>query len=195
MASSTELSATSQTRWCRPNSPVEPIYIAGRLRTASSPPRTLMEVASYLCPVAFAGAFSFSPIFWRAPGFQIGEGGRAESLARHLPALAGLPCPLAQLRTRFKNRAGLEGILLHPATVGGSGGARRRLCGPLRAKFRQLNRSLRRLTFWREREPLRLRLALYKCKTGDQKRTQMRTQKIGRASCRERGKNAEVRAS
>src|SRR5690348_18316866 len=94
-----------------------------------------MEVASYLCPVAFAGAFSFSPIFWRAPGFRIGEGGRAESLARHLPALAGLPCPLAQLRKRFKNRAGLEGILLHPATVGGSGGARRRLCGPLRAKI------------------------------------------------------------
>ena len=36
MASSTELSTTSQTRWCKPNSPVEPIYIAGRLRTASS---------------------------------------------------------------------------------------------------------------------------------------------------------------
>src|ERR1700719_2889746 len=48
MASSTELSTTSQTKWCRPSSPVEPIYIAGRLRTASIPPKTLIDVASYL---------------------------------------------------------------------------------------------------------------------------------------------------
>src|ERR1700719_4790060 len=46
MASSTELSTTSQTRWCRPCSPVEPMYIAGRNRTASNPPSTLIDVAS-----------------------------------------------------------------------------------------------------------------------------------------------------
>ena len=33
MASSTELSTTSQTRWCRPAGPVEPMYMPGRLRT------------------------------------------------------------------------------------------------------------------------------------------------------------------
>ncbi len=30
---------------CNPSSPVEPMYMAGRLRTASMPPRTLMESA------------------------------------------------------------------------------------------------------------------------------------------------------
>src|SRR5207253_9571374 len=47
-ASSTELSTTSQTRWCKPISPVEPMYMAGRSRTASKPPRTLIDFASYL---------------------------------------------------------------------------------------------------------------------------------------------------
>src|SRR5436190_1485743 len=32
MASSTELSTTSQTKWCNPISPVEPMYIADRKR-------------------------------------------------------------------------------------------------------------------------------------------------------------------
>ena len=44
-ASSTELSTTSHTRWCRPRAPVEPMYIPGRLRTASSPSRTVMFLA------------------------------------------------------------------------------------------------------------------------------------------------------
>ena len=39
-ASSIELSTTSYTRWCRPFSPMSPMYIAGRLRTASKPSRT-----------------------------------------------------------------------------------------------------------------------------------------------------------
>src|SRR5215469_11785157 len=46
-ASSTELSTTSYTRWCSPSSPVDPMYIAGRLQTASMPPRTLIESAVY----------------------------------------------------------------------------------------------------------------------------------------------------
>lgn len=33
-------SATSYTRWCRPRGPVEPMYMPGRLRTASRPSRT-----------------------------------------------------------------------------------------------------------------------------------------------------------
>src|SRR5450759_2207900 len=49
-ASSTELSTTSYTRWCRPLGPVDPMYMLGRLRTASSPSRTWMSLPEYeLC--------------------------------------------------------------------------------------------------------------------------------------------------
>ena len=41
-ASSMELSTTSYTRWCRPSGPVDPMYIAGRFRTASRPSSTLI---------------------------------------------------------------------------------------------------------------------------------------------------------
>src|SRR5690606_28191523 len=44
-ASSTELSTISYTRWCRPRGPVEPMYMPGRLRTASSPSSTWMSSA------------------------------------------------------------------------------------------------------------------------------------------------------
>src|SRR5690606_20176552 len=47
-ASSIELSTTSNTMWCRPvPSSVSPIYMPGRLRTASRPRSTLMESAPY----------------------------------------------------------------------------------------------------------------------------------------------------
>src|SRR5450759_2070459 len=46
-ASSTELSTTSYTRWCRPFGPVDPMYMLGRLRTASSPSSTWMSLAEY----------------------------------------------------------------------------------------------------------------------------------------------------
>ena len=45
IASSTELSTTSQIRWCRPRSPVEPMYMPGRSRTASRPSRTVIDDA------------------------------------------------------------------------------------------------------------------------------------------------------
>ena len=46
-ASSMALSTTSNTMWCRPvPSEVSPMYIPGRLRTASRPFRTLMESES-----------------------------------------------------------------------------------------------------------------------------------------------------
>ena len=47
IASSTALSTTSYTRWCRPDGPVEPMYIPGRSRTGSSPRSTVMSLASY----------------------------------------------------------------------------------------------------------------------------------------------------
>src|SRR5438876_360990 len=47
MASSTELSTTSQMRWCRPLGPVDPMYMPGRLRTGSRPSRTVMSLAPY----------------------------------------------------------------------------------------------------------------------------------------------------
>src|SRR5579864_1316036 len=46
-ASSTDLSTTSYTRWCSPISPLEPMYMAGRKRTASMPPRTFISSAVY----------------------------------------------------------------------------------------------------------------------------------------------------
>ena len=45
-ASSIELSTISKTMWCRPEaSSVSPMYMPGRLRTASRPLRTLMDSA------------------------------------------------------------------------------------------------------------------------------------------------------
>src|SRR3982751_5103423 len=56
------LSLTSNTVWCRPvPSSVSPIYMPGRLRTASRPRSTLIESASYSSPLpAVAGLSSFS---------------------------------------------------------------------------------------------------------------------------------------
>jgi hypothetical protein len=45
-ASSMELSTISQTRWCNPLGPVDPMYIPGRRLTASKPSRTWIELAS-----------------------------------------------------------------------------------------------------------------------------------------------------
>jgi hypothetical protein len=52
IASSTELSTTSQIRWCKPWRPVEPMYIPGRLRTGSRPSSTWIALASYAAVVA-----------------------------------------------------------------------------------------------------------------------------------------------
>ena len=56
-ASSIELSTTSYTRWCNPFSPISPMYMAGRLRTASSPSRTVILLAEY-SPVLFKSLMS-----------------------------------------------------------------------------------------------------------------------------------------
>ena len=61
IASSTELSTTSHTRWWRPLGPVDPMNIPGRLRTGSRPSRTVMSLAAYeLACGPFGGAFSSS---------------------------------------------------------------------------------------------------------------------------------------
>src|SRR5690606_5066705 len=52
IASSTELSTTSQMRWWRPRGPVVPMYMPGRSRTASRPSRTVMSLAAYVSRVA-----------------------------------------------------------------------------------------------------------------------------------------------
>src|SRR5437763_3320880 len=57
-ASSTELSTTSWTRWCRPRSPVEPMYIPGRLRTASRPSSTVIDDALYSLLFSVTGVVS-----------------------------------------------------------------------------------------------------------------------------------------
>ena len=50
-ASSTALSMISNAMWCRPEpSSVSPIYMPGRLRTASSPLSTEIDAASYASP-------------------------------------------------------------------------------------------------------------------------------------------------
>jgi hypothetical protein len=51
MASSMALSTTSHTRWCRPEEPVDPMYMPGRLRTGSRPSSTWISAAVYR-PVA-----------------------------------------------------------------------------------------------------------------------------------------------
>ena len=63
-ASSMPLSTTSYTMWCSPEpSSVSPIYIPGRLRTASRPLRTLMESAPYS-----SGARAGSAMSWGVLG-------------------------------------------------------------------------------------------------------------------------------
>ena len=52
IASSMELSTTSHTRWWRPRTSVEPMYMPGRRRTASRPSRTWMESAPYAAALA-----------------------------------------------------------------------------------------------------------------------------------------------
>src|SRR6266446_2745113 len=136
IASSTELSTTSQTRWCKPISPVEPMYIAGRKRTASSPPRTLMDFASYLWPpCGVTAAFSLSPIFspgsatsrvylrrWTDSG-QFGVRARAQNsfYVKQGRRICGLirasPYPLISAslgRIRNSNRQPLECTRSHP---------------------------------------------------------------------------------
>src|SRR5690348_1968516 len=88
------------------------MYMAGRLRTASSPPRTLIEVASYLCPEA---GISFSAMKYASP--QMLHAAvvlviRGKAVARIRPRLA---LPIGPCREKFSPDLGLEGCSgFHP---------------------------------------------------------------------------------
>src|SRR5512138_2551297 len=63
IASSTELSTTSYTRWWSPRSPTSPMYMCGRLRTASRPSSTLIASVPYSsAPFPLAGRRVFSAV-------------------------------------------------------------------------------------------------------------------------------------
>src|SRR5664279_5146709 len=96
IASSTELSTTSWTRWCNPRSPVEPMYMLGRLRTASRPSNTVMEDAPYsfffvVTGLLVAPALAHGPTLGREPPTRgphraAGRGGIPDgSLHREVP--------------------------------------------------------------------------------------------------------------
>src|SRR3989338_10885477 len=74
IASSRELSNTSQIRWWSPSGPVVPIYMPGRLRTGSSPSSTVMSSARYE-PDALASRelpfFLFSSVLSAIPACYI----------------------------------------------------------------------------------------------------------------------------
>src|SRR5713226_3667910 len=69
--SSTELSTISHTRWCRPFPSTLPIYIDGRLRTASRPSSTVIESAAVYFEAA-AGAGILGPQVPISIGFRAG---------------------------------------------------------------------------------------------------------------------------
>src|SRR4051794_40715922 len=62
--------------WCRPRSPVEPMYIPGRLRTASRPSRTVMELPEYESSV-FGRATTWGPSLAQPAHLAPGDDGRA----------------------------------------------------------------------------------------------------------------------
>src|SRR4051812_22152380 len=75
--------------WCRPRSPVEPMYIPGRLRTASRPSRTVMELPEYAFSV-FGRATTWGPSVAQsaaapgAPGTHDVVGPRAQNDAERV---------------------------------------------------------------------------------------------------------------
>ena len=70
-ASSTELSTTSKTQWCRPRSLVSPMYMSGRLRTPSRPSSFWILEASY----ASAPACEFEGVCGSVWSAMYGSGG------------------------------------------------------------------------------------------------------------------------
>src|ERR671914_721775 len=78
-------------RWCRPRVPVEPMYMPGRLRTASRPSRTVMSFAPYeALPLEdFFAKF----LFRRARA----GGARAVSLRDETPTPAGASARIGAL--------------------------------------------------------------------------------------------------
>src|SRR4051812_30598686 len=86
--------------WCRPRSPVEPMYIPGRLRTASRPSRTVMELPEYESSV-LGRATTWGPSLAQPAHLAPGDGGRAR---RRRTALSRLLAVSAVHSTRAYDR-------------------------------------------------------------------------------------------
>src|ERR1700756_2263417 len=80
-------------RWCRPRSPVDPIYMPGRLRTASSPSSTVIAEAPYSSCAFF---------FWAATVGMLSLGFDAGGLVT--AAVACLHSTVIGGRDRFSGR-------------------------------------------------------------------------------------------
>src|SRR3954464_8209307 len=104
--------------WCRPRSPVEPMYMPGRLRTASSPSRTVMELPEYVFSV-FGRATTWGPSVAQPahdePPRTTGAQGRRTALSRLLAV-----SDLQSTRPYDRNGAvhALRSCLRHAGLVG-----------------------------------------------------------------------------
>src|SRR3954447_23302516 len=104
--------------WCRPRSPVEPMYMPGRLRTASSPSRTVMELPEYVFSV-FGRATTWGPSVAQPahdePPRTTGAQGRRTALSRLLAV-----SDLQSTRPYDRNDAvhALRSCLRHAGLVG-----------------------------------------------------------------------------
>src|SRR3954468_20249644 len=52
--------------WCSPRGPVDPMYMPGRLRTASRPSSTVMSLAPYVPPLPLGEPFAAVLVFFSA---------------------------------------------------------------------------------------------------------------------------------
>src|SRR4051812_6175467 len=123
-ASSTELSTISETRWCRPRGPVEPMYMPGRLRTASSPSRTVMSCASYelfCCPLPGLASATLPPYYMRDAPAMEHFGSTSEASLKRLIRIAGRGpgsatssvTKVLQKRTKRRSRRRDSGLHAH----------------------------------------------------------------------------------
>src|SRR5699024_7715757 len=95
----------------RPRSPVEPIYMPGRLRTASSPLRTWISLPSYSWSVAVSLLVMISSAIVSLPLHSFRSRGEASPFQAHRPLVrVGFSCfsykfILSQMRGSFKQKA------------------------------------------------------------------------------------------
>src|SRR5438477_6429387 len=107
--SSIELSSTSNTMWCRPRSSGSPMYMPGRLRTASSPSNLSICAAPYFCVKSMLVVRSAATDFMGKSSSVLGiEDGRATT---EINVGGNRPCHnkyLAYFRSNLRNRLQFE---------------------------------------------------------------------------------------